>query len=231
MSISADKLKNLRRHHGWSQERLAEISDLSLRTIQRIENGDNASLESQLAIASAFNVSPSELLQDQKVAVGKGGLNGSGILGLALCIGLMALQFVLGGAVFFDWVSILLVDGLMGAMAIISLGINETSRAVIALRWVVFLPNKEAHLPNIIPSLYKLIGYAYAAGAISTLVGIIAVFMSPPAAMQPPTVAANPTLYGLGIALLTLLYASMVAELVIRPLKHRLERILILQKG
>lgn len=230
MSISVEKLKNLRRHHGWSQERLAEISDLSLRTIQRIENGDNASLESQLAIASAFNVSPSELLEDQKVTVGNGGINSSGIFGLLLGVVLMALQFYLGGPVFFDFISILLVDGLMGAMAIISLGVNETSRAVFALRWVFVLPKDETHIPNILPSLYKLINYAYAAGAISTLVGIIAVFMSSPESMESAEVAANPTLYGLGIALLTLLYASMVAELVIRPLKHRLERMLILQK-
>jgi transcriptional regulator with XRE-family HTH domain len=42
------KEKRLQRH--WSQEQLAEISGLSIRTIQRIENGKNAGLESLDAI-------------------------------------------------------------------------------------------------------------------------------------------------------------------------------------
>lgn len=64
MSISAEKLNKLRIQNGWSQERLAEISGLSLRTIQRLEKGETASLESQQAISKAFDIPPSELLED-----------------------------------------------------------------------------------------------------------------------------------------------------------------------
>ncbi len=35
-------IKNLRLKNGWSQEKLAELSNLSLRTIQRIEKDDSA---------------------------------------------------------------------------------------------------------------------------------------------------------------------------------------------
>ena len=42
----------LERH--WSQEQLAEMSGLSIRTIQRIENGENAGLESLKALAAVF---------------------------------------------------------------------------------------------------------------------------------------------------------------------------------
>lgn len=42
----------LERH--WSQEQLAEMSGLSVRTIQRIENGENAGLESLKSLAAVF---------------------------------------------------------------------------------------------------------------------------------------------------------------------------------
>jgi transcriptional regulator with XRE-family HTH domain len=43
----------LERH--WSQEQLAEMSGLSVRTIQRIENGENAGLESLKSLAAVFD--------------------------------------------------------------------------------------------------------------------------------------------------------------------------------
>ena len=42
----------LERH--WSQDQLAEMSGLSIRTIQRIENGENAGLESLKSLAAVF---------------------------------------------------------------------------------------------------------------------------------------------------------------------------------
>jgi transcriptional regulator with XRE-family HTH domain len=42
----------LERH--WSQDQLAEMSGLSIRTIQRIESGENAGLESLKSLASVF---------------------------------------------------------------------------------------------------------------------------------------------------------------------------------
>lgn len=52
-------MKKLRNEKAWSQDQLAEISGLSLRTIQRIEKSGNASLESKKAIASAFGIKAS----------------------------------------------------------------------------------------------------------------------------------------------------------------------------
>ena len=49
-------VRKLRIEKGWSQETLAQISDLSVRTIQRIERGGNASLETLGALAAAFEV-------------------------------------------------------------------------------------------------------------------------------------------------------------------------------
>ncbi|MFC3195261.1 helix-turn-helix domain-containing protein [Marinicella sediminis] len=49
-------LRKLRLQKGWSQEQLAEISGLSVRTIQRIERGAQPSLDSANALAAVFQV-------------------------------------------------------------------------------------------------------------------------------------------------------------------------------
>jgi len=47
-------VKKLREQRNWSQEQLAIFSGLSVRTIQRIESGNKASLESLKSLASVF---------------------------------------------------------------------------------------------------------------------------------------------------------------------------------
>lgn len=54
-------LKSLRLERGWSQAELAEISDLSVRTIQRIEKGHTPSLEVIKALATSFAISAAEI--------------------------------------------------------------------------------------------------------------------------------------------------------------------------
>ena len=49
-------VQKLRLQRGWSQEDLAALSTLSVRTIQRIERGHTASMESLKALASVFEV-------------------------------------------------------------------------------------------------------------------------------------------------------------------------------
>ena len=49
-------VRKLRLQRGWSQEQLAELSGLSVRTIQRIERGQKASLETARSLASVFEV-------------------------------------------------------------------------------------------------------------------------------------------------------------------------------
>tara|TARA_R110000796_G_scaffold183498_2_gene299987 strand:- start:51877 stop:52482 length:606 start_codon:yes stop_codon:yes gene_type:complete len=57
------KVKELRKRKGFSQEELAENSGLSLRTIQRIENGETEPTgETLKRISNALNVSPEELI-------------------------------------------------------------------------------------------------------------------------------------------------------------------------
>ena len=57
------KIKELRESKGLSQEELCENSGISLRTIQRIENGESVPRGSTLkTIASSLNVSPDFLI-------------------------------------------------------------------------------------------------------------------------------------------------------------------------
>src|SRR4051812_8527228 len=49
-------IQKLRLQKGWSQEQLAELSGLSVRTIQRIEGGQPASMESLKTLGAAFDV-------------------------------------------------------------------------------------------------------------------------------------------------------------------------------
>lgn len=58
MSFKTDaaKIKRWREERHWSQEHLAGLAGIGLRTVQRIENGEQASQESLKALAAAFNV-------------------------------------------------------------------------------------------------------------------------------------------------------------------------------
>ena len=60
MSVRQRRLKN-----GWSQEELARHSGLSTRTIQRIESGHKAGIESLKCLAAVFEMSGSSLMQEQ----------------------------------------------------------------------------------------------------------------------------------------------------------------------
>ena len=57
-------LKKLRENRKWSQEQLAKMAGLSVRTIQRIEGGNSASLETLKALASVLEVNISTLEQE-----------------------------------------------------------------------------------------------------------------------------------------------------------------------
>lgn len=67
MKIDGELVKCLRREQGWSQEQLAEVSGISLRTIQRIENAGVCSLDSRSALACVFERSSLELAVKDEV--------------------------------------------------------------------------------------------------------------------------------------------------------------------
>ena len=69
-------VQKLRLQRGWSQQQLAELSGLSVRTIQRIEQGSGATVETWKSLASVFEVDfqqlrgvPAMLASDQTESV------------------------------------------------------------------------------------------------------------------------------------------------------------------
>jgi transcriptional regulator with XRE-family HTH domain len=58
-------IQKLRLQRGWSQEQLAEVSGLSVRTIQRLERGQTASVESLKALGAAFEIDFSDLKEPE----------------------------------------------------------------------------------------------------------------------------------------------------------------------
>jgi len=65
MKINVELLKKLRKEKAWSQDELATISGLNIRTVQRIEKDGKASLESKKALASAFEINANDLNENE----------------------------------------------------------------------------------------------------------------------------------------------------------------------
>ena len=57
-------IRKLRLQRAWSQEQLSECSGLSIRTIQRIERGQKASVESLKSLAAVFEVNITDLTME-----------------------------------------------------------------------------------------------------------------------------------------------------------------------
>jgi len=73
MQTHADgaQVRRWRDGRGWSQEHLAEVAGISLRTVQRIENGEKAARESVMALAAAFGVDVMTLTVDPEARAAK----------------------------------------------------------------------------------------------------------------------------------------------------------------
>lgn len=59
-TINLREVKKMRLERHWSQNQLADMTGLSIRTIQRIENGENAGLESLKSLAAVFEINISD---------------------------------------------------------------------------------------------------------------------------------------------------------------------------
>ena len=64
--INSELVKKLRKQESWSQDQLAAIAGISLRTVQRVEKEGSCSLESRKALASVFKINATELELDSE---------------------------------------------------------------------------------------------------------------------------------------------------------------------
>ncbi len=61
MNLNTVELKKLRSQKGWTQQHLADVAGVSLRTIQRIEKTGSTSQETLSALCSVFGVERNKL--------------------------------------------------------------------------------------------------------------------------------------------------------------------------
>lgn len=61
-------VRKLRLRKGWSQDQLAELADVSVRTIQRIERGHKPSLETAKALAAVFEVKVTTFIPEKAMS-------------------------------------------------------------------------------------------------------------------------------------------------------------------
>ena len=104
MQFTADaaKIRRWREERHWSQEHLAELAGLGLRTVQRIENGEQASRESMMALAAAYNVDVMALTLDARAQAADmvAEKNARASAALRLSFGIHLASFVLGMVIF-----------------------------------------------------------------------------------------------------------------------------------
>src|SRR5580704_4611697 len=71
MKIDSTAVRRIRHERAWSQEQLASVAGLSLRTIQRVEADGSGSLETNMALASAFGVPTIELAFEERASAAR----------------------------------------------------------------------------------------------------------------------------------------------------------------
>ncbi len=222
MSVSSAVVRELRRDRGWSQEQLAAISGLSERTIQRIETDGACSLDSKMALASAFELPPSALSPKEvpAAAASEFRTDWSGAVGLFVC-GLLAPVVVMLTATnrLWEMSSFGVVVGLTVVLSVMSRGIRATWVFFDSTSWIVRYPVHAHGLNGLISHAAMIISTAYMVGALASIVTGLAIAIYGAAPIQAPAIAVP-------VAIKPFIYAALFCELWIRPFKRKLERML-----
>lgn len=227
MSISTEKLIFLRKERGWSQEKLAAMSGVSERTIQRAEGEGVCSLDTKMALASSLEVPPSHLHPEAEVLnvpKVKFITSWSGAFGLFV-LGLIAPIVVLLTATSGKWeiAWMVLVWGLTICLTIMSYGIKATYRLFDSTSWLVKYPNHVSGLNSYIVQAKTTIEYSYIVGVVASLVCALTI------AVHAPVETNNTTSY-ISYAVRPIIYSILFVELWFRPFKRRLEAMLLAQR-
>lgn len=220
MKFSSTKIKSLRAERGWSQEHLSEVSGLSSRTIQRMENEGSGSPESLMAIASVFSVSPDELQAAYNEKIGDGKVKIGGIVGIALIFSAIAFYLNISGDPYaiIDVPALIYIIVVPVAISILSNGYKPTSQVYKLVSWLVYEQKEMNNIHVLLPILRKLIIYSYASGATGTLFSLLGMLTGSDEIYYPA---------GFSIALLIFIYATIQSEFVFRPLYHKLNHQLL----
>ena len=67
LNISGEIVRRLRLERGWSQEQLAQLASVNVRTIQRVEKAGACDFETRSALAAVFSIDATQLDGDSKM--------------------------------------------------------------------------------------------------------------------------------------------------------------------
>ena len=100
IKVDSDKLRLWRKENGWSQEQVAEQASISIRTIQRIENGGMTSYDTAVSLADIFEVNVNDFRIDENGQIEKAVENqkAKDLIGLKMSFGIHTMGFVIGVA-------------------------------------------------------------------------------------------------------------------------------------
>lgn len=228
MNVSPKHLVRLRQNRGWSQEKLAAVAGVSERTIQRAEKDGSCSLDTKMALASAFEVTPSDLVEnieeinseDVKYVTSLGGVAGLFVLGLTAPI----LVLLTGQSGLWEAASFVIVMGFTIVLSLIKYGARSTYTIFDNSSWIVRHPTYVVGLNMSVVQAKSIIDYAYTSGVIATIVTGLTL------AVHAPKMLDSPYEY-LMLVVRPLFYAFLFVELWFRPYKHKMESMLIKQNG
>jgi transcriptional regulator with XRE-family HTH domain len=216
--VSKDRVKQFRLQHGWSQEQLASITGMSTRTVQRIEKSGDCSLESQMALSSAFGISPDELSQDISNKINESNKNLSGVFYIGILTLVLGSIYIFGGSlqilIHQQIIAIFVLAFL--AMSFMANGSENTFMIITLLKRFVFGVGKLTNPQLFVRTIRRQIIHSYASGGVACLLSSLFLFSS---SNDGNNLYLKLTLY----AVISLLYSVVLSELLLRPTKQRLE--------
>lgn len=216
MPLSPDSIKRYRQENGWSQEHLAEIAGISLRTVQRVEVDGNCSPETHMALASAFGVPPKDLFAEETSATPKK-LDWSALLGFVFVCALILVAVILSIEVrlFFNMPGFVFVIGLVLGLSLMSNGAAGTGQALTSLKCIFYAARPLGQTAT--PLLRRLIQHCYAAGVLAACIGLVQMLFN-------GGFDHSDLQHTLAVLALPVLYSLILAEVIVRPAKMRTER-------
>lgn len=222
MFLSTNKLKTLRREKGWSQEVLAKATDLSVRTIQRIESNGKASAESTLAIASVFNLSPQVLkaTSDEIEVNWTRKMIMKNMIALLIISAAIGMLIMLGpnGKFYIDAATGIFLILFLYAATIITFGTRGMFNSIVGLKYLfteeMIGGSKARYLSELYTSQVK---FLYGGSLIALIIGFIAILGNIETYDNFVFQRAS------GFNLIVLFYAAVLSEGVFRPLSIKLK--------
>lgn len=221
-NLSPEKVKYLRKNNGWSQDVLAKAAGLSLRTIQRVEKDGTSSAETQLSLAAALNVSPSDLIPvSDKLSVNwKRKLFMQNLLALSVVLGAVVFILMLAGDIgmFADSYTAIYLVLFTGAATVIAFGAGGFIKSVTGLRYIFSSEITPSPATRYLAHIYgKQIWFSYGGSVIGALIGLIAIYSNI------GNISSDAELYAaFAVNVLIFLYAAIIAECILRPLTVKL---------